>query len=209
MSSITTITEPTITAIPRDDPNANVLSTLKAETAAEHARLEEHLDLLRPTFKLPEYVALLKHFYGYYEPWERTAEPLVHQVFPGFFPLRAKTNLLLQDLHHFKVNELGLPRCLTVPPLNTVSQLLGSMYVLEGSSLGGQILSRHFAEHFNLEDEGLAFFRGYGQKTGFMWKEFCDALVQRSVLCEDTAIVSSAKETFDAILNWLDGRTSA
>jgi heme oxygenase len=57
--------------------------------------------------------------------------------------------------------------------IRTVPASLGCMYVLEGSTLGSQILSRSFKERFGIADHnGGAFFYGYGELTVSMWRRF-------------------------------------
>jgi heme oxygenase len=56
---------------------------------------------------------------------------------------------------------------------------LGAMYVMEGSTLGGQYIARQVEEALGLEaGVGDAYFRGYGERTGEMWRTF------RAVLTE-------------------------
>jgi len=45
-----------------------LLSRLKNETAACHARLENALDLMRDDLRRDEYITLLERFYGYVTP---------------------------------------------------------------------------------------------------------------------------------------------
>lgn len=57
--------------------------------------------------------------------------------------------------------------------IQTIPAALGCMYVLEGSTLGSQILSRSFRERFDIgRHNGGAYFHGYGELTGKMWKRF-------------------------------------
>ena len=53
------------------------------------------------------------------------------------------------------------------------SIFLGRMYVMEGSTLGGQYIARHVEETLGLSSgEGNSYFRGYGEATGERWREF-------------------------------------
>jgi heme oxygenase len=49
--------------------------------------------------------------------------------------------------------------------------------VLEGSSLGAQVISRHYRETLGLSpDHGLRYFTGYGEETGSRWRSFLACL---------------------------------
>ncbi len=65
----------------------------------------------------------------------------------------------------------ALARAAPIPPLPSAPEQLGRLYVLEGSSLGGQIISREIGNRLQYTPErGCAFFAGYGAETGGMWK---------------------------------------
>ena len=92
---------------------------------------------------------------------------------PGIdFVSRQKVWLLEQDLRVLGVPrpvvELGrAPRPRTDPAF-----AVGCLYVLEGATLGGQIISRHLATLGIGPANGALFFHGYGSRTGEMWKMF-------------------------------------
>jgi heme oxygenase len=87
-----------------------------------------------------------------------------------------------------------------VPTLDTAAKAFGSIYVMEGATLGGQIITRHVKEHLDLTPEnGGAFFNSYGPMVGPMWKGFGTAITAFAEKADaDDEIVDSAKETFDA-----------
>jgi heme oxygenase len=73
---------------------------------------------------------------------------------------------------------------------------LGAMYVMEGSTLGGQYIARQVEKTLGLAPgRGDAYFRGYGDETGPMWRAF------KAVLAEvperhSELVVRSAKRVF-------------
>ncbi len=170
----------------------------------QHENLERRLQLLRPDLELPEYRRLLEGFHGFYAPWERRAAPLLNQALPGFFLERRKVPLLEGDLRFLGSEPTALPECSSLPAMDSLLPLLGSLYVLEGATLGGQILSRHFARQLNLSpDRGCAFFAGYGLDTGRRWRSFCELLTSYSLPDHDAVIVQSAICTFGCFESWL------
>ena len=185
---------------------SEIHSRLKAATAEMHARLEQQLDLLRDDLTLCDYVGLLERFYGVYEPFERMAEPMLKRV-PGIeFERRKKTELLAADLLHLGASPVGLallPRLpFTVP--EQPEQLLGWLYVLEGATLGGQILARHFATRLPLSAGcGLRFFTAYGEETATMWRRLLEVLaVHGQTEVAARLMVDSAVSAFARLLDW-------
>lgn len=178
-----------------------LLATLKQETTQLHQRIENGLDLFRNDFTLEDYRSLLVRFYGYYSPWEeRAAVTAPHLVAP-----RSKCGNLALDLEF-----LGMPReqilniepCDHLPPLDTAARVLGSMYVLEGATLGGRILLWQMRSRLGLNEAGCAFFSGYGEQTGAMWKQF-GAILESSPPHWRPEIVSTAVATFESLGRWL------
>ena len=179
-------------------PAPGLLATLKQETASSHEALERALDLLRPDLTLADYTALLERFWGFYEPWERAAAP------SGLLSGREKTPLLRADLVYLGSDTARLPRCPELPPTRTAAEIVGAMYVLEGSTLGGQILSRHFERHLGVRTgEGASFFNGYADRTGSMWRSFREIAERNG---DPEASIDPARQTFRILHQWLTER---
>jgi len=86
------------------------------------------------------------------------------------------------------------PALSDTPVLDTPAKAFGAMYVMEGATLGGQVITRHLTP-----ETGGAFFNSYGERVGPMWKAFVAAITS---LAEkngnDGEIVQAAKDTFDS-----------
>jgi heme oxygenase (biliverdin-IX-beta and delta-forming) len=178
-----------------------LLARLKRETSHLHQRLEDGLDLFRSDFSLEDYRFLLGRFYGYYLPWEACASA----VAPRLVSEREKRARLESDLLFLGLNAsdlAGLARCLRLPPLDTLERVLGSMYVLEGATLGGRILERRVRSLFQLSEGGCAFFSGYGERTAAMWKEF-GLILENCPKASHEELVASAIATFETMGRWL------
>jgi heme oxygenase (biliverdin-IX-beta and delta-forming) len=186
--------------------NTEILITLKNATWPMHKRLETNLNLLNPSFSLEDYRRLIKAFWGYYRPFEAslTNVPELHGCLPDI-AMRSKLSLLETDLQALGVDvDLldRLPVCHELPACNDLASALGCLYVLEGSTLGGQVISRHFKSLLNLDVEnGAAFFTGYGEQTGAMWQTFRAVLM--AVTVDEDALVHAACETFTTLERWL------
>ncbi|QZI73609.1 biliverdin-producing heme oxygenase [Pseudomonas protegens] len=125
--------------------------------------------------------------------------------------LRLKTPTLFGDLRALGLDVASievLPRCEQLPPLHSAGACLGTLYVLEGAPLGGQILRREMARRLDLDAEnGGACLDVYGTATGRRWKDFLDYLGR---MPEDPStrrhLVSAAQSTFACFERWLDRR---
>lgn len=178
----------------------SILVLLKEGTRPQHDKLESDLNLLRKDLTLDDYVHILKRFYGIYRP----LEPLLN--LPAD---RIKIHHLEKDLSFFKINTSLIPLCETLPIVSSKSQSYGVRYVLEGSTLGGMVLSKHFKEIFHTSpDSGGFFFSGYGAETMMKWKHFQNELISFSSTPDYSPeeLVESARDTFRVFHRWLISR---
>jgi heme oxygenase len=185
----------------------DILERLRSETRDLHKTLEDDLPIMRPDLQLSDYGRLLARFYGVYLPLEGVLAgvPNLSSALPDW-PQRRKLEWLVKDLSAlgFSGQEIAeVPSCPRVPAIRSVEGALGCLYVLEGSTLGGQIISRHLETTLDLGlDNGASFFRCYGDRIGPMWKKFQEALLSRAQADHDR-MVSAAVQTFECIGGWL------
>ena len=178
-----------------------LLARLRQLTESHHRQIESSLAFLQSDCTLNDYRLLLEVFFSYHSPWEL----VVCQSAPDLLAGRSKLGNLWNDLQWLGASPdeiTSLEMCTTLPPLDTRPRILGSMYVLEGATLGGQLLQRYFVRQFDLSRGGCAFFRGYGQQTGAMWKQFGEMLAAVPDAHSDAAI-ESAIATFDSMRTWI------
>lgn len=186
-----------------------ILQKLKEETAHHHARLEKRVDVFSHLLSRHHYYLLLRDFYGYYAPLEaRLLDLRELKTHAPDYRDRLKTPLLERDLYALGATGLelrSLPFCSDLPDLGDVARALGCMYVLEGATLGGQVISRHVGKHLGLDREyGAAFFNSYGAQVGSMWRAFGDALAGYAVSPEiEREVIAAAQETFTKFDLWL------
>jgi heme oxygenase len=186
----------------------NLRDRLKLETRQQHEALEAKLDLQRADFSRDDLRRLLERFYGYYRPCEADVRKFAHAIPPALIASlaqRAKSPLLAADLTffgHTKETIAALPVCNTFPA-DTAAKTLGRWYVLEGSTLGGQVLAAQFARKFGLAGKGCQFFACYGEQTISMWKDFCRLLNDYSASGSDDEAVAFANQTFKSMEAWL------
>lgn len=185
---------------------SDVLTRLREATRADHEAIEKVVDVMRPDLTRRHYVRLLEAFYGFLAAWEPAARAGAPRL-AGMLGERRKAHLLERDLRHFGYDDAALaaiPRCANLPKLSDVNDVLGSMYVLEGSTLGGQLIARHVEAVLGLEPgHGNAYFRGYGERTGAMWQSFRGVLAATDPASAISPICESGCETFRRLHNWL------
>jgi heme oxygenase (biliverdin-IX-beta and delta-forming) len=185
-----------------------ILERLKRETRGAHDRLEAGLDLLQAPLGRDRFVRLLERFWGFHAIWE----PAVGRALAddAFLEPRLKLHKLEADLFALgrTPDEIArLPRCFEAAQLAPLARrpaaALGTLYVLEGSTLGGQVISRALKTAPWLPPGGLAYFDPYGPRTGAMWRDFRDYAAHRSTPAADAEMLAAAKATFERLRRWL------
>ncbi len=194
-------------------PISPILSRLRAETRAEHDAIEAVLDLTGDGLTRDGYRRILERFYGFYAPLEPAIWAVVGWPDRGLdLNARQKGPLLEADLRTLGGDApTALPLCSELPLLVTPTNCFGCLYVLEGSTLGGQLISRHVQHVLGLTPEtGGRFFHGYGDKTGEMWQSFRAALTGFVVSPTDQDVaVAAAKDTFQKLHRWIAARKNS
>ena len=182
---------------------------LRRETASDHQRVESSLDLLKPTLSLAEYRRVLWAFYGFYKPLEQRLRDTAASA-PGAEPmiLPSRSALLERDLAVLGASraEIADARCCSrLPSVSSIAQVAGCVYVMEGASLGGQIIARALSRSLGLgRDHGASFFVGAAAATGASWKRtlhWLEDVVQAGA--NPDAVVGSARATFRTFHDWL------
>lgn len=185
-----------------------ILKRLRRETSELHLELERQLALTDVHLSRDAYVGILARFYGYYQPLETQLSTLASLSEIGFeFSERQKVPHLEMDLRVLgRALELpSMPRCAALPPLDSIPRTLGCLYVVEGATLGGTVISRHLAANLGITPRtGGAFFAGYESETGAKWQAF-QVIIRTATDKFGGAdeIVASANRTFAAMGAWL------
>ena len=193
-----------------------LLSQLREGTRGLHVRLEASVDLMSPALTRARYTALLKRFYGFYAPVERMLQGRQAWGDLGLAAeQRTKVPSMRADLSAVGLDQSeidSIPLCPSdaLPPFESFEDLLGCMYVVEGATLGGQIISRHLNARFGMDkSSGCAFFESYGQEVGPMWKSFVAALTSYPATPDQSErIVGAARCTFQSFQGWLESESA-
>ena len=174
---------------------------LRTETAPAHEQLECTLDLLSRPLEQDRFTALLVRFHGFHRAWE----PALARCLPAELVPGPRLPLLEQDLGTLGLGDdiIGaIPSCAQAALLGEhPDTALGSVYVLEGSTLGGRVIARHFSEAPWWPPAGLRYFDPYGDETASRWRQ---TLTQLAGAGGDAdRIVAGAVRTFEILQHWL------
>ena len=185
---------------------STILTRLRLETRGEHEAVESVLNLMDPALTAGTYGQRLGQFYGFYGPLEAALQTRCHQEMATLLPRLNKTALLGHDLQQLGVDIQKLPLCGHLPPINTRAEVLGCLYVMEGATLGGRLITQHVQATFGIMPAGGgSFFEGYGQDTGKMWQAMRQLLLSGAVdMPTENAIVASAIATFASLRAWCE-----
>ena len=191
-------------------PPLDIHQRLRTETRPEHDAIELELDLMQAALTLVAYRLRVEQFHGFYAAIEDRlgAQDAFEGPRPG--PER-KTPLLVADLLALGVAAPALlPRCEALPELDGPADVLGCLYVLEGATLGGQVIARHLHATLGIgPSSGAAFFHGYGDETGARWRAFAARLAAfGGDEGQQDAMVRTAIGTFRALRLWCRARSA-
>ena len=191
-------------------PPSSILSRLRLETRGEHEAVEQVLDLMSGSLTPAAYCHRLEQFYGFYAPLETVLQARELTLLPATRAAMAgrlnKTAFLLQDLQHLGAHVENVPLCRNLPPLLTQAEVLGCMYVMEGATLGGRVITKHIRAALGITPiTGGSFFEGYGDDTGIMWQGMRQLLVSGAPDTEtENTIVTNAVATFTSLRRWCE-----
>jgi heme oxygenase len=181
---------------------------LRKATERAHQRLERRVDV-KSRFASPraykEYLGLM---YGFCAGIEAQLSGKFFGAALPDYESRRKLPLLVRDLALLGVptDELHLvPSCPGLPPCNDVATAFGSLYVLEGATLGGRTLLPMVESRLGYTaSSGAQYLASYGDQTTARWRQFSAAVDEWCRPPESFARAArAAVETFAALEYWL------
>lgn len=184
---------------------------LREGTSDLHAQVESRVPLTKPEPSRAEYVWFLQKMLGFAEPVERALEAMIRD-YPALIgaPESWKAPWLSADLDalggHLPAGAgARRPSLLAAPTLTDPAHGWGALYVLEGASLGGQVLRRHLAtQAWWPHGPGARYLAGYGARTAEVWRNFRERAENfATTSVRRDAMVAGARETFTRLSDWL------
>ncbi|SFU94481.1 Heme oxygenase [Methylobacterium sp. 174MFSha1.1] len=177
---------------------------LRAETQSAHEAIERDLAWETRVTTRDGYRALLARFWGFHAELEPALAAVLQD--DAFLDPRRRLAHLAADLRFLGLGDAAiaaLPRPHLALPRDR-DEAFGALYVLEGSTLGGQVIARHIGRQLGLTaEEGCRYYAAHGRETGAMWKAFRQRLAEEAARGRPETIVAAATGTFDAMRHWL------
>lgn len=176
---------------------------LKQNTLHNHQIVEKKLIAKIRQIQSPEdYLGLLKIFYGYFGGLECLINThLLMGKLPDYH-LRRKADALKKDIEYLNGEIPDFAYGIQLPHIASHQDALGAMYVIEGSTLGGKIISQMIRKQLGISG-GMDFFESYGDNTMIMWKAF-QAILNQPENSTSSEIITAANETFLKFSEWFD-----
>ena len=180
---------------------------IKEATLIQHQQVEKTLvSKMKAIRSMEGYVDLLKIFYGYFGGLEQKINSYINTSNLQDHHQRRKTDAMADDIKALggilpvKADDNSLPA------INNALKAFGALYVIEGSTLGGSIISKMMQQHLQFEGQkGLSFFNGYGEQTHQMWAGFKAALNAAVTTADDeTVVLQAANDTFGHFKQWME-----
>ena len=178
-------------------PTIELRTRLRDATAPLHKQLDQQpllAALLGKEQPLAHYQQLLGTYYSLYHQLESSIKAYTAQQPIDFdYQTRYKADFLRQDLAYWQITPEPFSCQVTLPDISSLGQLLGVLYVLEGSSLGANFIAQHLQQSYGYShSSGCRFFSAYGEQTQSHWQSFISYLNSFS---DQTDIATQAIET--------------
>lgn len=111
---------------------------------------------------------------------------------------RKKLPLIEKDLESLSLENQIASHALEV---NNEHEALGMMYVIEGSTLGGNVIAKQLSKTEGFDEVTFNFFGCYQENTGPMWKNFKEVLDKEVAEENYNEVLSGAKKLYTFLLN--------
>lgn len=184
---------------------------LKSETKPFHRAVESaHYQraLSSGNLSLAQYARYLNILLGIHSQWETQCATYPDWAQYGIrIEERSRIPQLHMDLAHMGIAVAPAVGVSWMP--GSFAQAAGLMYVLEGSTLGGNILAERVPKIFagQVAAECTHYFRAYGSETMRLWREYCDFLdrfgeahadLQAECIAAASSAFTALEEAFNA-----------
>lgn len=186
------------------EPTNMLSEILKEKTTTAHQELEKKLvGQMRAMKGIADYILLLQSFHSYFGGLEKLINPHIGlQVLPDY-QQRRKTDLVAADLSTLGANVPLMAGTDHLPKITNTAEALGALYVMEGSTLGGQHIKKMLSKQLGIDEAyAMSFFNGYGQDTQQMWASFKNAINHYSSPKSNEVVIRSANQTFEKFSAW-------
>lgn len=180
---------------------------IKEATLEYHQQTEKILvGKMKSMRSKDDYINLLKIFYSYFGGLEQKTSRYINQENLKDYAQRRKTEAIADDLKMLGSTAPKFAGNGFLPKIDNYLQAFGALYVIEGSTLGGKIISKMIQQHLHIDNgAGLSFFNSYGEHTQQMWDEF-KAVLNAAVDTDkaEAIVLNAANQTFACFKRWME-----
>jgi heme oxygenase len=185
--------------------NIVLADQLKYDTLFHHQQLEKLIvGKIKSMDSVKGYISLLGHFYSFFGGIEDSITADLVAPYLDDYHTRRKSEKLANDIIGCGGKIPAKAAKTALPAINSAAEAMGALYVMEGSTLGGQIISKMICRQLNFTGEQcLSYFIGYGGQTETMWLRFKQSI---NKIDESAApdLISAANDTFIKFKAWIE-----
>jgi len=172
---------------------------LKEATWSQHEATEQLLFPDRPwqELSLSDYQQFLLTQYVFHSHMEHAIDNSLSVRLKGRlnWDLRHKLPSIQSDLAELASAIPIIPN--PTQQIISEAEAIGYLYVTEGSTLGGRMISKALKENEQIATHSsFRFLNVYGEDTGRYWKEFLRVLSEEVVADVEEAVIAAAKRAF-------------
>lgn len=178
---------------------------LKSRTKALHDKVEAKLNsnkIFENTYTVEDYKNLLTKNAMLIAQYEEAAMDVLKNDLGEALELqkRAKTDIMRSELAALDLNyDASLKQD---SEGISVAKALGILYVIEGSTLGGNVIARALGKSEAFKDVSFNYFSFYKEQTGPMWTKFKNILDEHVVSEEaKQECIDGANMAYQVLLN--------
>ena len=176
----------------------DIHSLLKSVTEPLHDKIESLNSLSTKFPTIQDYIKFISDTYAIISPLEDIFRNNFNNNFYGY-NFKPKKEFLILDLNKLGIQVSQIKEAEKLPNIISISNAFGVLYVLEGSTLGGQFMYKKLkAIHCNKLEGTMNYLNANGPLTFSRWKKFLIILEKYSIDNESRKkeILQSAIETF-------------
>lgn len=148
-----------------------VLTRLRSATGEIHRRIEGRLGILAHLVEQDSRREMVRRFAALHLPAEAALQDFLAAIPDLDFSKRSRAHLLPLFARETPMPSFPLPE--------SRAEALGMFYVVEGSSLGGNVLLRRLADA-GVNDPALRFLNPYKAEAGAWWRGFLHVLAREA-----------------------------
>ena len=181
----------------------SILTNLKNDTKAAHVRVEKVMvKELKAINSLEDYGKLLERLFLFYNPLESKVHQYIDQAILPDIEKRKHTQWILNDLKalDYTINTSTESK---TQQITSTAYAVGVLYVMEGSTMGGQIISKMLKKQLGA-NTSTYYFDSYSDETMDMWLSFKNSIAQYETHLDKEEVFKGANETFSSLKEWLE-----